>query len=132
MEHEFEFKGFAFHYPMYADKASDWYRNNYGELIVTLNDGTILQYDIYNETLRELRPEDYEWPESEYRREFGRRLSRVMLCRRVTQVELSQRTGITQSNISKYITGKATPSSYNLRKIIKALNCSIDYLMFRY
>ncbi len=131
MEHEFEIKGFLFNYPMYANKVVDWYRNNYGELVVKLDNGTILQYDIYNETLRELRPDNYEWPEREYRREFGRRLSRVMLHKRVTQIELSQRTGIAQTTISKYITGKATPSSYNFRKIIKALNCSVDYLMLR-
>lgn len=131
MEHEFEIKGFLFNYPMYANKVVDWYRNNYGELVVKLDNGTILQYDMYNETLRELRPDDYEWSEREYRREFGRRLSRVMLHKRVTQIELSQRTGIAQTTISKYITGKATPSSYNFRKIIKALNCSVDYLMLR-
>lgn len=129
MEHEFEIKGFLFNYPMYAKKVVDWYRNNYGELIITLEDGTILQYDIPNETLRELPSEDYEWSEEEYRREFGRRLSRVMLHKRVTQMELSKRTGITQTTISKYMTGKATPSSYNFRKIINALNCSVDYLM---
>ena len=131
MEHEFEIKGFLFNYPMYAKKVVDWYRNDYGELVVKLDNGITLQYDIYNETLRELRPDNYEWTETAYRREFGRRLSRVMLHKRVTQIELSQRTGIAQTTISKYITGKATPSSYNFRKIINALNCSVDYLMLR-
>jgi transcriptional regulator with XRE-family HTH domain len=48
----------------------------------------------------------------------------------VSQLELSELTGIPQSTISNYLTGKFLPGFYNMDKIAKALKCSIDE--FRY
>ena len=62
--------------------------------------------------------------------EFRQRLRRLMTRQGVSQLELSELTGIPQSTISNYLTGKFLPGFYNMDKIAKALKCSIDE--FRY
>lgn len=99
-------------------------------LMVTLEDGD--QYLYYNDdhTIRRLPKDPEDMTEEECRKEFSRRLSRIMLFKGITQQILSDRTGIGQSRISDYMTGKNTPSFYKVDKIAKALGCSVDELRY--
>ena len=59
-----------------------------------------------------------------FKQEFAIRLRTVMRRRHMSEVTLSDRTGITQPSISRYLNGKSVPQSYNLYKICKVLNVS--------
>ena len=54
----------------------------------------------------------------------------MMYIKGITQSELSNCTDIPQYLISDYIRGKRTPSFYNVDKIAKALDCSVDELRY--
>lgn len=96
------------------------------ELIVKLSDGTTVSYNDLNCTLRTLPNDCMCMTEEECKREFGIRLHAIMAYEGVTQQELSERTNIDQSAISKYITGKVMPSLFTADKIAKALGWTID------
>ena len=55
-------------------------------------------------------------------------LSVIRSMRRMTQVQLSQKTGITQETISLYENEKQKPLPENLLKIASALECTVEEL----
>lgn len=99
-------------------------------LFILLEDGSRYLYYYDDHTIRRLPRNPDKLTEEECRKEFSRRMSRVMLYKGITQQILSDRTGIPQSRISDYMTGKRSPSFYNVDKIAKALGCSMDKLRY--
>lgn len=47
----------------------------------------------------------------------------------MTQKDLSDKVGVTQAALSKYELGESTPSVKVLKKLAKALNCTVDELL---
>jgi DNA-binding Xre family transcriptional regulator len=87
-------------------------------------------YDDVTRSYRKLPTDSDELTEDECRREFGIRLNKILIRKNITQIELSEMTGINRSILNGYITGKHSPSFYNVDRIAKALDCSVDD--FRY
>lgn len=100
------------------------------EFILTLKDGRDLLYNDIGQTLRELPPDKNNMTEEECLSEFGERLFRVMCRTHINQLMLSERTGIPQPVLSRYMTGKSCPSFYKVDKIVKVLGCSMDELRY--
>lgn len=44
----------------------------------------------------------------------------------LTQLQIAERSGLHQSHISKYLTGKSVPTIHNIIKIADACNVSIE------
>lgn len=121
---------FKMYCPSEATRAVS-YEERYGdELVVRLEDGTRVLYDDAKRTIRRLPANSREMTEYEVRREFGKRLAKMIDRSGMTQAELSEKTGISQPRICNYIFGRNLPNLYNLDKLAKALNCSVDD--FRY
>lgn len=119
-------------FPCFADRAVEYREKGPFELVVKLDDGHVISYYDTEQGIRRLPSDDSRLTEEECREEFGIRLYRIMYDKGVTQSELSEMTGITQSNISNYITGRKTPSFYTVDKIARALDCSIEELRYKY
>ena len=119
-------------FPCFADHAVEYRKKGPFELVVKLDDGHVISYYDTEQGIRRLPSDDSRLTEEECREEFGIRLYRLMYNKGVTQPELSEMTGITQSNISNYINGRKTPSFYTVDKIARALNCSIEELRYKY
>lgn len=100
-------------------------------LIAKLTDGSRVCYDQSDRSIRNLPSDPDTMSEVQFRREFGIRLRRLMERKRITQSELAERMGVSQTRISGYVRGKNTPSIFMVNKIAKALNCSIDELTYR-
>lgn len=120
---------FRLYFPSISKNVSKYYPISTFELIVKLNDGTMMSYYDLDHTIRKL-PNKNNMTEDECRYEFGLRLRRLMSFKGITQVELSETTGISRTTISDYITGKVTPNFYNASKIAKALKCSLEELNY--
>ena len=127
---DYVYDEFSFNFPAIAKKVVDCYSIGRDELILKLSDGEVYSYDNNNKSLRILPPDSNSLTEEECRREFAIRLRRMMLIKGMTQVQLSDVTGIQQYLISDYMKGKRTPGFYNLDKMAKALDCSIDELRY--
>ena len=59
---------------------------------------------------------------------FSEQLKTAMATMQISQIELSERTGIGKSSISQYISGKNIPKETTKKKIAKALGCTVEFL----
>ena len=124
------FENMQSYYPFLSERMVSYKTVGPYELIVRTNDGETILYDDVNHSIRRLPRDSNNMTEQEASVEFRQRLRRLMTQQGVSQLELSELTGIPQSTISNYLTGKFLPGFYNMDKIAKALKCSIDE--FRY
>ena len=100
------------------------------DVYIKLKDGSTVLYDDFDRSFRQLPHNRDMLTEEQCRLEFAYRLYRIMQRSNLTQQELSDMTGISQPQISSYITGKNMPSFYKIDKIAKALGCSVDELRY--
>lgn len=124
------FENMQSYYPFLSERMASYKKVGPYELIVKTNDGETILYDDVNHSIRRLPRDSNNMTEQEVSVEFRQRLRRLMTQQGVSQLELSELTGIPRSTISNYLTGKFLPGFYNMDKIAKALKCSIDE--FRY
>lgn len=81
-------------------------------------------------TIRWLPKDPNDMTDGQRLREFGERLRHIMFVKRVSQVELARRTGISNALLSDYVNCKHKPSFANACKICDALDCSMDDLRY--
>lgn len=99
-------------------------------LIVRLKTGESLLYNSITHYVRILPNDSSNMTEEECRSEFGNRLYDILRSKGISQKELSSKVGLSETMISRYMKGIATPSFYIVDKIAKAIGCSTD--SFRY
>jgi len=63
--------------------------------------------------------------------QFNERLRRAREAKKLSQLDLANKTGLQPAAISHFETGQRSPSFENLRKLADALSLSIDYLLGR-
>lgn len=124
------FNNFTMRFPFIAEKAVEYCESSEYDITVRLEDGSIFLYDDMEGSIRKLPSDSASLTKEECDREFGERLMKMMRRKSITQAELSERTGLSQAQVSNYINGRTTPSFYIADKIAKALGCSTEY--FRY
>ena len=125
---------FARRSPTWAAEV-DKYIPRHGFMIrAILRNGDCVDYDDRTETYRYItkgavvNPDDIS--DDDCREVFARNLSDIMRVRGIVQGALSERTGISQVMISKYLSRKSTPTLTTLKKIAHALNCSVEELIY--
>lgn len=100
------------------------------DLLIEYEDGSAIVYSDFDKTFRRLPNDPFNMTDSERRYEFGTRLRRKMFVKRISQLELSRRTGISNVMLSRYINGKSDPSYITVEKICNALGCDMDELRY--
>ena len=60
---------------------------------------------------------------------FSNQLKKAMEARNISQLELSEQTGLGKSSVSQYVSGKNVPKDRALKKLADALDCSVEYLL---
>lgn len=118
------------YFPSIANRVVEYYDTSPYEVTVILNDGLRFIFDDIDKTIRRLPKDNRNMTEEECKNEFGMRLRKIMCHKGFTQEDLSEATGISQTMLSKYITGNACPSFSKVDRICKALNCSMDKLRY--
>ena len=121
---------FMMRYPQFADLIEDFRINGYYEFIIKLIDGRFVLYFELENKIKVIATEPGDLTEEECREIFAMRVKYRLFVRSITQEDLSERTGISRIMINRYLTGKATPSWYNVIKIARVLKCPIDELRF--
>ena len=105
---------------------------NAHEIIIWLNDERIFSYYVHDSELIELPRRGSNITDEEYAYLFGINLRRIMNRKGLMQEDLTEMTGIPQSMLSRYFTGKACPSANKVRTIAIALECSMDDFTYWY
>lgn len=124
------FNNFKLYFPIASELVTSFKQTGLFDLTIKLNDGTSVMYDDIEHSIRNLPRDSKSMSEKECRREFGLRLRKIMYIKNISQLELSERTGISNVTISNYLNFKATPSFYNVDRIAKALGCSMEDLRY--
>lgn len=113
----------------------DWYSSDQGEITIKVTGGKKYAFDFRNLDrpifLPDFRDPAEDIDDDEWRRNFARRVRRRMSYIGVSQEWLSDKTGISQVTISKYLNGKSSPSCLNAERIASALGCNINELIRR-
>lgn len=65
----------------------------------------------------------------EFCENMGKNMKLIMKEKGITQQELSYRTGIAQSTLSKYMNGKINPLIRPIHKISRAIGCTFDEII---
>ena len=126
---------FKLRYPHVATKLVDWYPCGRNEIMIKTDKGDKAIFSYIGETLRVVgRDEDRrnsidDIDEDPWRKEFSARLCNTMAMAGIPRWELSQLTSISEATLSKYMNGHSTPSTYNTRKIARALGCPVTELV---
>lgn len=116
--------------PFIQDQMAYCYRSGPRELTAVLKDGSRAVFnDLFGRTTFLSKPSEACLGIEECSKRFGIRLRALMNDRMVNQQELSARTGISQSAISKYATGSIEPKASTIVKLARALECSVSDLM---
>lgn len=125
------YKTFCQDYPNLSEEMVDWYPSAQMEITVKTMDGKKYAYDFMDRRIYPIcdRGGNIDISEAEWRKIFVCNLNRKMRNMAMTQTRLAEKTGVSQITISKYINGLATPSSFNLIKMARALKCSIHELV---
>lgn len=123
-------RNFKLQFPKVSERMTTYERYNETELIVCLDDNSIILYDDLSGTIRNLPKDSCNMSEEEFRLEFSSRLRKMIDIRGITQSKLAQRIGISNVMLSRYVCGTNTPTFYMADKIAKALDCSLDDLRY--
>lgn len=60
---------------------------------------------------------------------LGEKINQAMRAKGINQRQLAEKTYITQTTVSRYITGQRTPDAIALKAICEALDVSADWLL---
>lgn len=105
--------------------------NNF-DLLITYKNGKRELFNTFDGYRRYIEYETDALTEEQHRKEFPRLLYRMMRQKNVTQEQLARRLDVSQSMVSKYISGKALPGYTVLKKMASVLNCSVDDLYLNF
>ena len=125
------FDNLKFYYPTVEEDTVDWYPSGQWSITVRLKNGNKYKYNyMSNEFMRVCDYDEYEMPEEkQWRMNFAVALNNRLKMIGMMQTELARRTGISKAAITKYALGIASPSAYNLAKIVRVLKCTYEELM---
>lgn len=119
------------YFPTASKHVVNYAESGLGLLLCKMDNDDSILFDSVDNSIRRLPANSDDMCEEECKREFGIRLRRLMLIRGISQAELSEKTGLSQPQLSNYMTGKNMPSFYSVDRIAKALKCSTDDLRYK-
>lgn len=105
---------------------------NEWDLLITFKNGKKFIYDTFTNYYRGVFYETVdELTDEQEKKEFSRRLRILMKRKFITQEQLAELLGTSQTMISRYMNGQCLPSVLIVRKIAKILDCSMDELFYQ-
>lgn len=123
---------FKLYYPNFYNMTVDWWKSGPYHITFLLDDGSRVEFDGSDNTIRNVRPADMFTDNDEYRKEIGRNIKKFMTYRGLNQQEVSEKVGITQAMLSRYISGTSMPRVDKLNHLAHVLNCEISDLTNKY
>ena len=117
-------------HPACYEKTVECTMSGRSSILVTLDDGTKLEYNSTTNTIRNVT-DIYNGKcidEESWKKEFGHRLRKAMSDKGITQERLSDITGISRQMLTRYVRGNSTPSGYIITRLSEALDCDVREL----
>lgn len=137
-ENELIIREYKLWYPTFYERTVDITITGYHLLLAVLDNGNKVEFSLLDNGLRDVThiyrlENDDDMSEEEWRKSFGDRLRTMMRDRSISHESMSALLGISRAMLSRYVNGKATPSTYIMRRIARVLNCDLrDIADFNY
>lgn len=105
---------------------------NEWDLLIVFKNGRKTLFDKFTGYYKDIFYDSiHEITEEQEKREFAFRLRSHMARNQITQEDLAEIIDTSQVMISRYVRGETIPSVIVLRKIAKALGCSMDDFFYK-
>lgn len=117
-------------HPIMYEKTIECRPSGRSSILVTLNDGTRIEYESNGNTVRNVTRMYAGSIDNEetWRKDFGHQLRKAIADKGYTQEKLSEVTGISRQMLTRYVRGTSTPSGYILTRLSDALDCDVREL----
>lgn len=120
---------FEHYYPYLYEQTVDWWPSGRICITVKLEDGLLMEFDSFANTIRRIQPREYVEDVGALRKDIGRNLQKVILTRGIAQSDIASKSGITEAMLSRYIHGTSMPGVDKLYSIAAALGCRVADLL---
>lgn len=120
---------FKMYFPDLYSRGTDWWKSGPYHITVLLNDSSRVEFDASDNTIRWVKVIDRTIDNDILRREIGRNIRKFITYRGLRQQDVSEKAGITQAMMSRYINGTSMPGIDKLHNIASVLGCQIDDLL---
>ena len=123
---------FRLYFPDLYDRAIDWWKSGPYYITFLLDNNDRIEFDGSNNSIRWVRKIDRCVDNDEFRKEIGRNIKKFITYRGLNQQEISDKVGITQAMLSRYITGTSIPGVDKLNRLANVLDCRVGDLIGDY
>ena len=120
-------KRFELHYPHFYSEAVDWWASGRISIAIKLSDGTILDYNDVDNTIRWVKYDDNSDEESR-RNAFGCNLQKYVMYCGMSKGDVAEKLGISKTMLSRYLHGKTMPSLDKGLQIANLMKCTVEEL----
>lgn len=101
------------------------------EVVIRTHDNKLYVFEVVNENMYLLTKDLDNVTEEEIKAEFRRQLKYRMRMMQIMQNDLADFCGVTQTAISRYMTGENIPNVFVVAKMADALGCTLNDLIFQ-
>ena len=101
------------------------------EVVIRTHDNKLYVFEVVNENMYLLTKDLDNITEEEIKAEFRRQLKYRMRMMQIMQNDLADFCGVTQTAISRYMTGDNIPNVFVVAKMAEALGCTLNDLIFQ-
>lgn len=123
---------FRLYFPDLYDRAIDWWKSGPYYITFLLDNNDRIEFDGSNNSIRWVRKIDRCVDNDEFRKEIGRNIKKFITYKGLNQQEISDKVGITQAMLSRYITGTSIPGVDKLNRLANVLDCRVGDLIGDY
>ena len=120
---------FERYYPYWYKDLVDWWPSGRTSITVKLKDGAMMDYNPYDETVRNVQPNNYKKDIDDLRKDIGYNIKKIMQTRGMSQSDIAQRCGITNAMLSRYIHGNSLPSIDKVHALAAVLDCRVTDIL---
>lgn len=116
---------FERYYSDMYNQTVDWWPSGRYHITVKLEDHMIFEFDATNNTIRRVRPDNYNNDINVLKCDIGRNIQKLISARGIPQSEIASRVGITEAMMSRYIHGTSMPGIDKVYSLAAALDCRV-------
>lgn len=126
---EIKLEQFRMYFPDLYDQAIDWWKSGPYHVTVLLDDNSRVEFDSSDNTIRWVPKIDRSVDNDVLRKEIGRNIRKFIVYRGLRQQDISEKVGITEAMLSRYINGTSLPGIDKLHNLASVLGCRVDDLL---
>lgn len=120
---------FRMYFPDLYDQGVDWWKSGPYHITILLNGDDRVEFDSSENTIRWLPKIDRSVNNEILRKEIGRNIRKFIIYRGLRQQDVSEKMGITDAMLSRYINGTSLPGIDKLYNLASVLECRVDDLL---